>query len=297
MPPIAVLLVILHAFVHAGWNLIAKRAPKSAAFYSVAIFLGVLLYSPLCAAHIASNRAILGAWPWFALSGTFLAFYYTLMAGAYARADLSIAYPLLRLAPIFITAWSVMILGEKVNNLALLGICAVVVGGVILPQQSLKFNRNTLRLKHYANRTYAAALAASLCTSVYVVADKFAMSRFNPAASGRVAFDYVWLEMAVCCVVLALIAGASGRRESWAQLRPAKLKIVLIGLMLIGAYVFVMCALAMPGVLASHVGAVRQTSVVLTVLAGIVLLKEKCGRVRILAATVIFGGLVLVVLG
>jgi len=297
MPIAAVLLILLHALTHATWNLIAKRSPKSSAFYSITILAGVLMYSPICAVHIARNPAILGAWPWFLLSGTFLAFYYTLMAGVYAKADLSIAYPLLRLGPIFIVAWGMVFLDEQLTATALLGICAIVAGCMILPQQSLKISRNTFRLTHYANWTYAAALAASVCTSVYVVVDKFVMLRFNPNASGWIAFDYVWLEMAACSVVLAVLAGLGGRRRHWAEALSARWKILLIALMLIGAYVFVMCALAIPGALVSHVGAFRQTSVVFTVLAGIVLLKEKCGPVRIAAAAVIVAGLLMVVLG
>ena len=141
------------------------------------------------------------------------------------------------------------------------------------------------------------ALTAAFSTSIYVVVDKSAMTQFNPRGDFRVAFDYVFLEMCVCAAALAIFGALRHNREAWRQLRDAKAPIILIAPMLIGAYVLVMGALAIPGVSAAYVGAFRQVSVVLTVAAGVVLLKEKFGRVRIAAALVIFVGLCVLVLG
>jgi len=220
-----------------------------------------------------------------------------LTAATSRRADLSVAYPLLRLGPIFITAWSLIFLGEKLPALGLAGIGAVVVGGVILPQKSLRITRATFDRGHYLNKTYAMALTAAFSTSIYVVVDKFAMMRFNPGGDFRLAFDYVFLEMCVCAAAPAIFGALGSNRRAWRQLRDAKAAIILIARMLIGAYALVMGALAIPGVRAAYVGAFRQVSVVLTVAAGVVLLKERTGRVHIAAALVIFGGLCVLALG
>ncbi len=296
MPLTAIIFIFLFAIVHTTWSLIAKRAPKTAAFYAVTILAGAALYSPLCAPHIAANSQILRAWPFFCISGTFLAVYYVLMAAAYRRADLSVAYPLLRLGPVFIAAWSVVFLNEKLPAAAAVGIAAVVAGGMLLPQKSLRITRETFSPRRYLNKIYALALAASLSTSIYVVLDKFAMTRFNPEGSFRLAFDYVFLEMCACCIVLAAFACLSKDKNAWRQLAAAKLEIILIAPMLIGAYVLVMAALAIPGVRAAYVGAFRHVSVVITVVAGVVILKERFGRVRIVASLIIFAGLLLMML-
>jgi len=56
----------------------------------------------------------------------------------------------------------------------------------------------------------------------------------------------------------------------------------------------IVAALALPGSSAAYISAFRMISVVMTVLAGIILLKEQFGRIRIIAAIVISIGLVMV---
>jgi len=302
----AILLVLLSAVVHTTWSVIAKRAPKTAAFYCITIFLGLLMYAPVCVPHVAANRGLLAAWPWFGTSGLFLGVYYVLMYRTYRKADISLAYPLLRVSPIFSTAWAIAFLREEVTALALCGILATVLGCMMLPLRSLRLSRAGVSLRHYANPVYAMAFAAALVTSVYIVVDKHAMTAFNPAGGARTAIDYVWLEMAVCCIVLLVFAvrdalsSAGGREAEGGALRPLRTAlgpILLIAPMLLGAYVLVVAALAIPGSRAAYVGAFRLVSVVLTVVAGVVILKERFGTVRIAAALVIFAGLVMIGIG
>ena len=293
----AVLLVIASAIIHTTWNLLAKRSPKTAGFYTTAVAAGLVVYAPVCVPHIAANAGILRAWPLFVTSGTLLSVYYVLMYRTYRRADISLAYPLLRVSPIFSTIWAVTLLHEELTTLALLGIVATVAGCMILPQRSLRPTRDTIKLGHYANKTYAMALTASLSTSIYIVLDKLAMTRFNTAADYRVATDYVFLEMCVCGTGLAIYAMISREREFRALTRASLAPIIAIGPMLIGAYFLIVVAMARPDVKAAYVSAFRLVSVVMTVLAGILLLKEHFGRVRIIAAIVIFAGLVMITLG
>jgi len=298
MTSTAILLVLLSALIHTAWSLIAKRAPKTAPFYAVTILLGLLFCSPICLPHIARNPQILAAWPLFTASGVLLAVYYFLMYRTYRRADLSLAYPLLRISPIFITVWAILMLGERISPNALVGIAATVVGCMILPQQSLRAVRDVFRISNYMDKTYLMALIASLMTTGYVVIDKQAMARFNAGSDFRTAFDYVYLEMWVCCLGLALISLYHLDRESIrALIRTSGVSIVIIAPMLIGAWVLILAALSLPGERVAYVGAFRQVSVVLTVAGGVLLLKERFGRVRIFAALVIFAGLLLIGFG
>ena len=297
MTPTAILLVFSSAIIHTVWSLIAKRAPKTAGFYAVTIVIGLAVCTPICVPHITRNPGILAAWPMFTISGTLLAVYYVLMYLTYREADISLAYPLLRVSPIFSTIWAVALLREDLTVIALLGIVATVAGCMILPQRSLQFNRESFRLKTFANKVYAMAITAALATSVYIVLDKYAMTRFNHAGDYRLAIDYVYLEMAVCCVGLAVFTGCAGEREIAKLVQASAVSISVIGPMLVGAYLLIVVAMAQPEVRAAYVSAFRLISVVLTVVAGIVLLKESFGRVRIIAAIVIVAGLVMIGLG
>ena len=293
----AIILVLLSAIIHTTWSLLAKRSPKTAGFYTVAIAVGLVIYAPVCLPHIAADPGIVRAWPLFVISGTLLSVYYVLMYRTYRSTDISLAYPLLRVSPIFSTIWAVQLLHEELTTLALLGIIATVAGCMILPQRSLRPTRETVRLGQYANKTYAMAITASLATSIYIVLDKLAMTRFNAAGDYRVAIDYVFLEMCVCGAGLAIYAMFSREPEFRALTRASLAPIIVIGPMLIGAYFLIVIAMAQPGVKAAYVSAFRLVSVVMTVLAGILLLKEHFGRVRIVAAIVIFIGLLMITLG
>ena len=297
MTPAAILLVFLSAVIHAVWSLIAKRAPKTAGFYTVTIAIGLVMYTPVCLPHIIRNAGILGAWPMFTISGVLLAVYYVLMYQTYREADISLAYPLLRVSPIFSTIWAVALLREELTAVALLGIVATVLGCMILPQRSLHVSRETFRLTTFAHKVYAMAITAALATSVYIVLDKYAMTRFNQAGSYRLAIDYVYLEMIVCGLGLAAFTRCAGERGIARLMHASAASIAVIAPMLLGAYFLIVVAMAQPGVRAAYVSAFRLVSVVLTVVAGIVLLKEHFGRVRILAAIVIVAGLLMISLG
>ena len=47
----AIILIVISAFMHAGWNLLSKSKRPSAAFFLVATTTGVLLLSPVLILH------------------------------------------------------------------------------------------------------------------------------------------------------------------------------------------------------------------------------------------------------
>jgi len=248
MSSTAILLVIVSAVMHSTWSLLAKRAPKTAAFYAATNLLGLLFCAPLCVPHIAAHPQVFAAWPLFMASGVLLAVYYFLMYRTYRSADLSLAYPLLRISPIFITIWAVLLLGEKLSTCALVGIVATVIGCMMLPQKSLRAVRQLLHVSNYIDRIYLVAVTASLATSGYVLIDKQAMGRINAGADPMTALDYVFLEMSVCCAGLLTISMYHFDRAAIAQqLRKGGLSIFLIAPMLIGAWVLYLLPWRCPG--------------------------------------------------
>lgn len=296
MTSLEVLLVLTSAILHTTWSLLAKCAPKSTAFYFTAISLGVLLFVPLGLPAILRDHGILHAYPFFIVSGIFLALYYSLMAYAYHHMDLSLAYPLLRISPVFSTVWAVLFLQESVTWSATAGIGAAVLGCVILPMPSLHPKRFVTDLKGRFTRIYWLAILAALFTSVYVIVDKAAMTRFNPAGDLWVSFSYVCLEMLICAAILGMCSVAN-RLRGFSEVRRAIKPILAIAPMIIAAYVLIIVALAVPGSRAAYIGAFRLISVVITVVAGILILREGFGSVRIAAAIVITIGLLLIGLG
>ena len=94
----AILLILLAAFMHATWNLLAKRAGGGAAFVWAAAVAGSAIFLPISIAlglfqQVTWNTQtvlfVLG-------SGTLQIFYFLTLQKGYAKGDLSLVYPLAR---------------------------------------------------------------------------------------------------------------------------------------------------------------------------------------------------------
>ena len=136
MTPLALALVLVAAFGHAGWNALSKRAPGGAAFVWAQTLVGVVCLVPFAIAALilddgarVSPAILLMAFA----SGCTHTVYFVLLQRGYATGDLSLVYPLARgTGPIFATAGAIALLGERPGPLALAGTAAIAVGVVLL---------------------------------------------------------------------------------------------------------------------------------------------------------------------
>lgn len=134
MDLVALALVIVAAFIHATWNLLAKRAGGGQLFvwlYSAAI---AVLYFPLVAWVMFQGNA-----QWSALiiaaivvSGFLHLAYAICLQTGYRKADLSVVYPIARgTGPALSVAGAILLLGEPFTG-AVAGGAALIVGGVMV---------------------------------------------------------------------------------------------------------------------------------------------------------------------
>ncbi len=131
MPAIAIAAVLLAALTHATWNLAAKRAALSRHFVWMYSALSVLLYFPIVAYIVWTTRPEFTALHWSALMATgALHMGYSLMLQAgYRASDLSLVYPLARgSGPLLSFFLAVLLLGEHVTWVSVLGVALVVTG-------------------------------------------------------------------------------------------------------------------------------------------------------------------------
>src|ERR1700683_5117846 len=99
MPITALVLALGSAVASAVWNLLLKMADDTEAATAVAFTLGVILFAPRVA--FCGSRA--AAWPYIAGSALLQFAYFTLLATAYRRAELSLVFPLARgMAPVLV---------------------------------------------------------------------------------------------------------------------------------------------------------------------------------------------------
>jgi drug/metabolite transporter (DMT)-like permease len=135
----SLLLVILASFIHASWNLLAKRAasvgPVFVFAYSV---VACVAYAPWVL-YIFANGSV--AWAgtsvaFILLSGAIHLGYSLCLQRGYQVADLSVVYPVARgTGPMLSTLGAILLLGEAPTSFGQLGLVMVVSGIVIIATQ------------------------------------------------------------------------------------------------------------------------------------------------------------------
>jgi len=127
-------LVLAGAFVHALWNLIAKRVQAGAAFVCLFSLVAVCVYFPLAVAIVLWQRPHIGPVQLIFIGGTAVLHtgYFLALQQGYRLGDLSLVYPLARgTGPMLTTAAAMAFFGERPGPIALAG-TALIGGGIVL---------------------------------------------------------------------------------------------------------------------------------------------------------------------
>lgn len=239
-------------------------------------------------------------WGILLIAGLFQAIYYVGLACAYARGALSIAYPLARSLPLLIvTALTFMVgRGNELSCLAVGGISAIVIGAFILPMNSIR----DFRLANYLNASCAFALVAAIGTAGYSFVDDIGMNMLklvpDDAAGWMRALLYLVLECVFTAFWLQLLMMSSKVSTNhfianWrCFLKPA----LMTGLAIGATYGIILLAMTHAQNV-SYVVGLRQLSIPLGAIMGVVILKEKGSLPRFVGITILFLGLILVSLG
>ena len=283
MTPLALVLVLIAAFAHAGWNALSKRAPGGAAFVWSQMLVASALMVPVAAAGLWLDdgaRVSLVIVLMGMASGATHTVYFVLLQRGYATGDLSLVYPLARgTGPIFASAGAIAILGERPGPLALAGTAAIAVGVVLLLA-----TRGLTR-----GPALAYAVLTGLLIGVYTIWDGHAVRASH-------AEPLVYLPI-TNLTVLALLAPAAWReRPMVGQLmREHRRVVAAVGVLAPLAYALVLFATRLAGV--AYVAPAREVSILIGAVIGTRYYAEHGGWQRIAGATAIVGGIVALALG
>ena len=135
MPLSALLLVILAGFIHACWNIVAKKAGGDVRF---AFFTSVVLMVFWAPVGLWVGWHQVPSWSWhewglILLSGALHVVYYILLLRGYRKADLTVVYPLARgSGPLLSSLAAIILLGEEITASGLCGVGAVVFGVILV---------------------------------------------------------------------------------------------------------------------------------------------------------------------
>ena len=287
MSGLALGLVLLSAVIHAGWNLLAKRGMNQEVFIWLAQVGIAVVLLPL--GLFLLIRYPIDATGWAFVAGTVLLhiFYFLFLGRGYARADLSLVYPIARgMGPAVVPVLGVLVLGESVSPPAIAGIATVVVG-IYTVYWWGRFSlilRDPLKLFKEAGTRYALLTGATIAT--YSVWDKVGVSHVTP-------FLYMYLMSLGSALGLApFLIRSHGTTAMRAEWRYNSTSIISVGAMTFVAYGLVLTAFQFSRV--SYISPAREVGIVIGVLLGVLVLKEPFGRGRIIGSGMIILGLVLI---
>ncbi len=282
MPVLAILLLLIAAFLHALWNLLLKRSQeKYVAMGWQVIISGIFALFLLLFTGFPPRSM----WLFAAISMALEAVYFILLSNAYSDHEFSLIYPIARgTAPAFLMLWSVLFLHEDLTPGGILGVGMIVSGMVIIGATSLLQNRGSrVHLKGVF-----VALAVALTISLYTLIDGTAVKR-GPA------LPYA---LTMFMFVPVLTTTYNVRRYGWKQFAAAwngpRLPLILAAILGVVAYLLALIAYSFAPL--SYSGAIREVSVVIGAFFGWQFLEEKMGGTRVLGSIVIFVGILIIAL-
>ncbi len=276
--PFVVGLVLLAALLHAGWNAIVKVGSDGLLMFVLfkvpTMVIGAIVLAIVGLPNAASIPYAIGSAA--AVSG-----YFFLLIWAYRKGDLNFIYPVARgSAPLGVALLSAVLIGEYLSGPGLVGILVISAGILALAYQPGAVARHIPDLIR--------AVSVGLCIAVYTLLDGVG-ARISDNVLGYTAILSILSGIPLMAVAIVLRRGriVDFLRREW--------KVGIVGgVMMFSTYAIVIYALTLT--LMAQVAALRETSVIFAAVIGTVILKEPLGVKRVLAATVVAGGIVLVAL-
>jgi multidrug transporter EmrE-like cation transporter len=282
----ALTLILAAAFIHAGWNFLAKCASGHATFTWLFAVLSALFYAPVAGAVIFLWGAPIG-WVeigFMAGSAALHTAYFVLLNQGYRTGDLSLVYPLARgTGPLLSTVAAIVFLGERPTVVALLGALLVIAGVAVLTSNPEQLRRAGARM------AVQYALVTGAFIAAYTLWDKQAVSRF---ALSPILLD--WGANAGRALLLTPFALRhwNETRLEWQTHRREAAGVALLAPL---SYILVLTALAFTPV--SYVAPAREISILIGTAMGARLLSEGDAGRRLLGAGAMVVGVIGLALG
>ncbi|TSJ41038.1 EamA family transporter [Mucilaginibacter corticis] len=276
------LLVLSAAFLHALWNLLAKKAGGKTAFIWLQYAAGSLLFLPFLL--FQTDQLITVKWElllWFSLSSALLHIaYFMVLQKGYRSADLSVVYPLARgSGPLFSSVAAILFLHEKFKLSATVGLLLIITGVLII---------TGIRFKKEKDTRVTQGVIYGVLTGIFI-----AMYTLNDAVAVKTyALAPLTLTLFTNLFSTFLLAPFVWRQsmELKRELRAHKWQIIGVGVLSPVAYILVLIALKYSPL--TVVAPARETSILMGVFMGSRVLGEENSKRRLLAAVLILSGII-----
>jgi drug/metabolite transporter (DMT)-like permease len=288
LSPIAVSLILVSAFMHAGWNLLSRHQMRPALFlYRLLLLVSLAGLVPVAISEGVTRSLPPLAWLYATASGICCGVYYYGLSRAYGSADFTVAYPVVRALPVLLLAIGDVLLGRCPSAAGWAGLALVTAGCLLAPLHSFR----DFAIGRYLNHSTVWILLAAMGTVGYSLLDKLAAEVVHQGPATAARYGYVYF--LISGITLAIILHGFDRQ----QLRggPVGWGWPALGALLnFGGYWLVLWAYQMSRHV-SYVVALRQFSIVIGVILAFTIFKEQGRAVRLTGTFSILAGLVLIV--
>lgn len=287
MSPLAFVLVFGAAIAHASWNIVAHGISRAGAPFlwwgavaSTAVWIGVVPFTGGLGTEDLASFA-LGV----VVSAVLHVGYMAVLQRGYREGNLSTVYATARgTGPFLSVIVAVLFLGERPSIVALIGVAAVIAGVVAIGLVDRSSGGGARRL----DPGIVFGLLTGVAIAVYTIWDAHAVRTWNLAP---VAF---MVGTTLLQVPFYSFAVRRRWRAVWALGRTQWRRILVFGVLSPLSYILVLTAIQIAPV--ALVAPLREVSVVLVSLFGVVILRESRPGWRIGASLVVVVGIVLLAL-
>lgn len=293
MPLSALALVILAGFIHASWNIAAKKAGGDVRFVAFTSVVLMVFWAPVGLWVGWTQVPAWGGLEWTLVLASALlhVVYFIVLLRGYRQADLTVVYPLARgSGPLLSSMVAIVFLGEQISAWGLMGILGVV-GGVFLiaggPELWKAAHDPAKRARVRTGIFYGGI--TGLFIASYTVVDGYAV---KVALMSPILVDYFGNLVRLVFLTPTLLRD---RPTVWAMWQQQKRYALIVGIFSPVSYVLVLYALQVAPM--SHVAPAREVSMLFAALLGGHLLGEKDRGPRIAGAALIAAGVMALGMG
>lgn len=295
-------LIIISIFMHSSWHFLCKSSGRSSmaffALFSTSLFLTMLPF--------ALSSGLPGKIPFQLLIYAFCGGICGALGNigfmsAYRYSDISLAYPMARALPVFLTMLITTLFGwgKMLTPWAITGMVIIFSGCLLMAFSNGPSGISVREKLNFLKKGLAGILLAAAATTAYTIIDKFgidAMVKYAPKISKiQVAGTYSCIRESIilsCMWFAVFCCKIRGEEKGILKELVTKYHPYIAGIFAALAYVLILVAINSVSNV-SFVQAFRQLSLPLSALLGFLILKEKVSKIRWIALTLIMLGLFL----
>jgi len=284
MTSTALFLILLSALFHAVWNAVVKHVNDRFSLLALAHVVMALGLTPFLG-RTALQQVIAAPAILVPLAGAafFFALYHLGVAGGYRSGDLSVIYPLTTMAPALVPLWGALFLGERLAAAGFAGIGLIILGAYAIQFKSASWSALADPFKKF-DRSVAFALGAAFFYSVGAAFDKAGISHTDPLT-----WSYLLI---ICMAAVESVLAVVMRMGYWKFTKEHWKSAVGMALILLASILTYRFGLKVTEV--SYATSVRQVNALFGVLIGIFIFRERLGGLRLAAAAIMVGGIVVI---